>query len=176
MVALPARLQGAATAAAALLGGGGLQHLLWAPGTPKQPSVTVRVSVPTVLPGCVAAVFPEREPDVRFCPIDCCEPVVAEAEVCGWPNAGWCHWLTALSCVFSGWSATRQCCRSPEPRFRASVVRGRRPGRGRAVRGQPGVTALVTFEGDPGWHHERLFLWPVTPTSWIVMTADGDVY
>ena len=38
------------------------------------------------------------------------------------------------------------------------------------------MLGLVTFKDDPHWHHERLFLYPVTRYRWVVLTADGDLY
>ena len=38
------------------------------------------------------------------------------------------------------------------------------------------MVCLVTFVDDPGWHHERLLLYPVTSRRWVVLTADGDLY
>ncbi|CAK0869717.1 unnamed protein product, partial [Prorocentrum cordatum] len=46
----------------------------------------------------------------------------------------------------------------------------------------PGSRGLVTFSSDPGWAHERLFLWPVPPDAdgghWasFVYTPDGEFY
>ena len=45
----------------------------------------------------------------------------------------------------------------------------------------PGVRGLVTFEDDPGWAHERLFLWPAAaaggePEGYFVYTPGGDMY
>ena len=34
----------------------------------------------------------------------------------------------------------------------------------------------MTFEDDPGWVHERVWLWPVSLTSYSVGTADNDMY
>ena len=44
------------------------------------------------------------------------------------------------------------------------------------LRGLPGDLFLVRFELDPGWDHERLLLWPVTNTEWMILTPDGDCY
>ena len=40
----------------------------------------------------------------------------------------------------------------------------------------PGMRLLVAFEGDPGWHHERILQWPVADDRWVVLTGDGDSY
>ena len=46
----------------------------------------------------------------------------------------------------------------------------------------PGSRGLVTYASDPGWAHERLFLWPVEPEAtggnWasFVYTPGGDFY
>ena len=60
-----------------------------------------------------------------------------------------------------------------------------RPGRAcRAMRGAgswrtqgvaPGRRVLLYCPGDKVWH-ERLLLWPVTPTRWVIITPDGDLY
>ena len=41
---------------------------------------------------------------------------------------------------------------------------------------RPGLRLLVSYETDPGWHHERVLLAPVIDDDWMVLTADGDVY
>ena len=33
----------------------------------------------------------------------------------------------------------------------------------------------MTFEDGPGWVHERVWLWPVSLTSYIVYTADNEM-
>ena len=40
----------------------------------------------------------------------------------------------------------------------------------------PGSRGRVTYEDDPGWVHERVWLWPVSLTSYIVYTPDNDMY
>ena len=40
----------------------------------------------------------------------------------------------------------------------------------------PGARGLVKFEGDPGWSHERLYLWKLEAERWLVYTPDGDLY
>ena len=42
--------------------------------------------------------------------------------------------------------------------------------------GWPGLRALVAYDGDAGWHHERLLLWSVRRHRWVVLTPDGDMY
>ena len=44
------------------------------------------------------------------------------------------------------------------------------------LRLQPGVRFLVTFESDPGWHHERVALHAVVDDSWMILTPDGHEY
>ena len=45
----------------------------------------------------------------------------------------------------------------------------------------PGARGLVTLEDDPGWAHERVFLWPVVAEGgetegFFVYTPGGDMY
>ncbi len=35
-----------------------------------------------------------------------------------------------------------------------------------------GLRVLVTYEDDPGWHHERLLLWCVQRKRWVALTPD----
>ena len=44
------------------------------------------------------------------------------------------------------------------------------------MRFRPGLRLLVSYETDPGWHHERLLLSPVINDDWVVLTPDDDVY
>ena len=41
----------------------------------------------------------------------------------------------------------------------------------------PGDIFLVQYAADvdPGFHHERLALWPVSNREWMILTPDGDV-
>ena len=41
---------------------------------------------------------------------------------------------------------------------------------------RPGLRLLVSYETDPGWHHERVLLSPVIDNDWVVLTPDDDVY
>lgn len=41
---------------------------------------------------------------------------------------------------------------------------------------RPGLRLLVTFEGEPGWHHERVLLYPWLGDQWIILMPDGDEY
>ena len=41
---------------------------------------------------------------------------------------------------------------------------------------RPGLRLLVSFETDPGWHHERVLLAPVIDDDWMVLTPDDDRY
>jgi hypothetical protein len=40
----------------------------------------------------------------------------------------------------------------------------------------PGILATVEFATDPGFHHERVFCWPVVKGQWVTMTPGGDQY
>ena len=42
----------------------------------------------------------------------------------------------------------------------------------------PGDIFLVQYAADvdPGFHHERLALWPVSNREWMILTPDGDHY
>ena len=40
----------------------------------------------------------------------------------------------------------------------------------------PGGVILVQFKADPEWCHERLLLYEVFPTEWLILTPDGDRY
>ena len=35
---------------------------------------------------------------------------------------------------------------------------------------------LVSYKSDPGWHHERVVLWMISKTRFVVLTPDGDMY
>ena len=35
---------------------------------------------------------------------------------------------------------------------------------------------MARFSVDPGWHHERILLWPVSRSRWVILTGDGDLY
>ena len=41
---------------------------------------------------------------------------------------------------------------------------------------RPGLRLLVSYEMDPGWHHERVLLSSVIDDDWVVLTPDDDVY
>jgi hypothetical protein len=41
--------------------------------------------------------------------------------------------------------------------------------------GAPGRRLWVFYDGDDHWH-ERLLLWPGSPTAWAVLTPDNDLY
>ena len=44
------------------------------------------------------------------------------------------------------------------------------------LRFRPGLRLLVSYETDPGWHHERVLLSPIIDDDWLVLTPDDDVY
>ena len=56
---------------------------------------------------------------------------------------------------------------------RGTISNPRNPQAGELL---PGGCLVVNFHDDIGWDHSRLFLWPITANSWIVLTPDGDKY
>ena len=40
----------------------------------------------------------------------------------------------------------------------------------------PGLRLLVSYDDDPGYHHERILEYPVAPGEWVIRTPDRDEY